>query len=246
MISEDLIQSKGRGDLICFSYLSPFCVLYCISSRGTGERDSISEAISPSPDEINLAGPDVKLKPMKINAIFCNWNLREEGLRQLPIDRESQYKSIFPSYFSHLLINQSKVTNSRAVGIDWKRFILMNRRPLKIPLAWVLVPWISTAGFSQWILPRHLKQESQSTCMSLVTWTLFQFSNSRNFGSASFLPMFAYTVNTHPSPPEQLKLSRPLTFSVIRFSPIVTPLAPSSSILCIIKSFVITCRVCFI
>lgn len=49
---------------MCLS-LPPFCVLYPISSGRAGEKGSVPSFASPRPDEINLAGADVKLKPMK-------------------------------------------------------------------------------------------------------------------------------------------------------------------------------------
>lgn len=48
-----------------FPSLPPLWVLYPISSGRAGERGSVTYAISPRPDEINLAGADVKLKPTK-------------------------------------------------------------------------------------------------------------------------------------------------------------------------------------
>lgn len=47
------------------SFFATIGVLYPISTGGTRERKSVTYVVSPRPNEINLAGADVKLKLMK-------------------------------------------------------------------------------------------------------------------------------------------------------------------------------------
>lgn len=49
---------------MCSSF-PPLCVLYPISRGKAGERGSVTYVISPRTDEMNLAGADGKLNPLK-------------------------------------------------------------------------------------------------------------------------------------------------------------------------------------
>lgn len=134
----------------------------------------------------------------KVNTIFCNWNLREEGLRQLPMDIENQCKSLFPGSSLVPTHTWKHRNRQRGSGVGRKWWVQVNKR-----LAVILQPQFCEP--SSKVLFKDLSEAFQAgepppTCFSFIKWIPFQCSNLENLYSVSFILMFAYrnTYSFHP------------------------------------------------